>query len=384
MRRTALRAAACALAGLGGVEAWGYCPSYTLSSPANTYDCGIEAVPGTNPSVAEWKAHFQVVAGGPAAWGPNGPSVPLMGQGCGKPEPAQQVPARFPCELLGAIAQRESGWKQFCAPDRPSDQVGKPSQTLISFDCGYGISQVTSGMHVGEAPGFDRARVAANPLYNLATGASILAGKWRSTACVGDNQPTVVEHWYTATWAYNGLAYINNPNNPTYSSARGAWKPSVGGAAPYQEKIFGSLEYPPSDGRYAQVQVAYPALADIGTGTRPPALPEPACATPTSCATARGTHRSGCFGGAADGGLSPEDGGQQAVDGGEPSAPDGGPPSRDAGHADGGAADAGLEYEAAVGGCGCGTLPGGAAWLLGALVSGWATRRGARGPTSRR
>ena len=354
--------------------AWSYCPSYTASSSGNTHDCGIEAVQGTNPTVAEWKAHFQVVAGGPSAWGDGGPSVPPMGQGCGKPEPTQQVPARFPCELLGAIAQRESGWKQFCAPDQPSDQVGKASQTIISFDCGYGISQVTSGMHTGETPGFDRARVAAEPLYNLATGASILAGKWRSTPCVGDNQPTLVEHWYTATWAYNGLAYINNPNNPTYNSARGVWKPSVGGAAPYQEKIFGSLEYPPSDGRFDRVEVAYPALADIGSGSKPPALPEPACATPTSCATRRSTHASGCFGGTADAGNPAADAGvgedAGVVDAGDP---------------DGGvSADAGFENETAVGGCGCGALPGGTAWLLGALVSAWATRRGGRAPASTR
>ena len=38
-------------------------------------------------------------------------------------------------------------WKQFCVPELPADQVGGPSRTIISFDCGYGIGQVTSGMH---------------------------------------------------------------------------------------------------------------------------------------------------------------------------------------------------------------------------------------------
>ena len=358
--------------------AWGYCPSYTLSSSANTYDCGIEAAAGNNPTVQEWKPLFQVVAGGPAAWGSGGPSVALVGQGCGKPTPAAQVPARFPCELLGAIAQQESGWKQFCAPDRPADQVGRPSQTIISFDCGYGISQVTSGMHKGETPGFDRGRVAAEPLYNLATGASILAGKWRATPCVGDNQPTVVEHWYTSVWAYNGLAYINNPNNPTYNSARGAWRPSVGGAAPYQEKILGWLESPPADARFAKVPVAYPALADIGAGTRPPALPEPSCGTPTSCETQRPVHASSCFGGTPDAGTPGADGG--TGDAGEAPPADAGEP--DAGVPDAGEPDGGFALETAVGGCGCGTLPGGAGWLLGVVVSAWATRRGARAPAA--
>ena len=377
MRET--RRALIAVAALGAGTASAYCPSYTLSSSSNTYNCGIEAVPGTNPTLAEWGAHFQVVAGGPAAWGPGGPGVAAIGQGCGKPQPSTQVPARFPCELLGAVAQQESGWKQFCAPDRPSDQVGKPSQTLISFDCGYGISQVTSGMHAGETPGFDRQRVASEPLYNLATGASILAGKWRATPCVGDNQPTVVEHWYTATWAYNGLAYINNPNNPTYSASRGPWNPKVGGAAPYQEKILGWLEFPPADGRFAQVKVAYPALADIGSGSKPPSLPEPACASPTSCAGSRGVHVSGCFGGnAPDAGEPvPPDAGW-AEDAGAPGA-DGGTAVADAGTSpDGGAP---LD-ELAVGSCGCGTagIPGGWAWLWLSVLAASHARRG-RAPT---
>jgi hypothetical protein len=375
------RAARVALAPLllAAGTASAYCPSYTLSSSANTYDCGIEAAAGTNPTVAEWGALFQVVAGGPAAWGPNGPGVANIGQGCGKPQPNVQVPARFPCELLGAIAQQESGWKQFCVPDRPSDQVGKPSQTLISFDCGYGISQVTSGMHTGETPGFDRLRVAAEPLYNLATGASILAGKWRVTPCVGDNLPTVVEHWYTATWAYNGLAFINNPNNPTYAASRGAWNPKVGGGAPYQEKIFGWLESPPSDGRFAQVRVAYPALADIGTGRSPPSLPEPACGSPTSCATPRAVHVSGCFGGT----PGPDAGVPEPPDAGEPG--DAGLPSTDGGIGEPGPADAGVVPDAgapldelAVGSCGCGasSTPGAWAWAWLSAVAAIRARRG--------
>jgi hypothetical protein len=190
----------------------------------------------------------------------------------------------------------------------------------------------------------------------------------------------VVEHWYTAVWAYNGLAYVNNPNNPTYNSARGAWRPSVGGAAPYQEKILGWLEAPPADGRFAKVPVAYPALADIGTGSKPPALPEPSCGTPTSCATPRDVHASSCFGGTPDAGTPVPDAG--LADAGE--ALDAGTAEPDAGTQDGGFADGGLALETAVGGCGCGALPGGAAWLFGAIVSAWATRRAGRARASTR
>lgn len=249
-----------------------YCPCYTLSSSANTHNCGVEAVNGTNPSIAQWQSIFDTVAKGPTVWGNQGPAVADIGQGCGKPEALHDVPARFPCEILKAIAMAESGWTQFCVPQSPADQVGGPSRTIISFDCGYGVGQVTSGMHKGENPAFDRQRVAAEPLYNMATGASILAGKWRATNCVGDNQPSIIEDWYTAVWAYNGLAYSNNPSNPTYSSSRGVWNPAVGGAAPYQEKVFGRVEYPSGNPAYwPSVKLAYPNPANVGGSGSPPA-----------------------------------------------------------------------------------------------------------------
>ncbi|MBK9265037.1 MAG: hypothetical protein IPM54_35315 [Polyangiaceae bacterium] len=270
-----------------------FCPSYTASSPNNSAGCAIEAVPGTNPTIAEWNAIFDLVSQGPSVWGDKGPTVTDIGQGCGKPEPLHPVPARFPCELLKGITKVESGWRQFCVPTTPSDQVGGQSRTIISFDCGYGIGQVTSGMHFGENPDFDRNRVAADPTYNLATGTRILASKWKATNCVGDNQPTVVEHWYIATWAYNGLAYVNNPNNPNYDTNRGVWNPQVGGGAPYQEKVYGFMEYP--NGQWDAVALAYPNRGDIGGGSSPPTLPEPECASPTDCVNKRPTHVTQCM-----------------------------------------------------------------------------------------
>jgi hypothetical protein len=193
----------------------------------------------------------------------------------------------------------ESGWQQFCVPTTPADQVGKSERTIISFDCGYGVAQVTSGMHVGEMPAFDRMQVAADPGYNLATGAQILAGKWRATKCVGDRQPSVIEDWYTATWAYNGLAYSNNPNNPNYAAMRPVCDPNQGCPnRPYQERVFGWVEHPPSAAHWSPVALAYPNRADIPdvTGLQMvPALPEPDCAGPTDCTNHRSTHVSGCF-----------------------------------------------------------------------------------------
>ncbi len=144
---------------------------------------------------------------------------------------------------------QESGWQQFCAPDRPMDQAGGSSRTIISFDCGYGASQITSGMRSGDSPDFDPRRVAAEPAYNAATGTQILAMKWRATRCIGDRQPAFIEHWYSAVWAYNGLAYVNNPNNPNYDAGRGVYDPAIGGAVPYQERVFGWMEHTGGGGR---------------------------------------------------------------------------------------------------------------------------------------
>ena len=274
-----------------------FCPSYTLSSTNNTGNCGVEAAPGPNPSTAAWQPIFRLVSSGPSAWGTSGPAVADIGQGCGKPETQHDVPAIFPCELLRAIAMQESGWRQFCVPDTPADQVGGAERTIISFDCGYGVGQVTSGMHKGETPAFDRARVANDATYNLAAGTLILADKWRATNCVGDNQPRTVEDWYVAAWAYNGLAFVNNPNNPNYSATRGACDPNKGCTAPYQERIFGWMEHPPSAAHWSALAVAYPDRADLpATGATVPNLPEPKCASPTDCTQTRATHVSECLG----------------------------------------------------------------------------------------
>ncbi len=272
-----------------------YCPSYT---PAIEPKCAHYPAPGTNPTVAEWQAIFETVARGPAEWGDDGPPVPDIPSGCDKPLAKVMVPAKYPCELLKAIARQESGWQHFCVPTSPESQKGMPSRTIISFDCGYGIGQVTSGMRVADGtPSYDPARVVDDPLYNLATGTMILAQKWRGTECVGDRDPTVIEDWYTAAWAYNGLAYKNNPTNPIYSATRGVWNPKVGGSAPYQEKVFGWVEHPPTPQHWNAVALAYPKLSEMGSTGKPGALSTPSCATPTSCDDTRDTHVSSCFGG---------------------------------------------------------------------------------------
>lgn len=363
-----------------GVASAQFCPSYTLSSPNNGNDCGIEAVAGTNPTPAEWTTIFDLVSRGPAAWADAGPTVPDIGQGCGLPEPIHDVPARFPCELLKAIAMVESGWRQFCVPTTPSDQVGGAERTIISFDCGYGIGQVTSGMHIGESPSFDRARVASDPTYNLATGTRILASKWSATNCVGDNQPTVVEHWYTATWAYNGLAYVNNPSNPNYDASRGVYDPAVGNAAPYQEKVFGRIEHP-TNGLWPSIALAYPNPGDCGTTGSPPALPEPSCASPTDCTGSRVTHPTLCV-------DDPTTGAGGAGAGGGSTVGTGGDPSGAGGANEGGGVSTGSGGGSGPDdGCSCATPrphESGRAWAIGAAAIALAIGRKRHGARMRR
>lgn len=322
-----------------------YCPSYTPAQTAGGKKCGVEPAPGTNPTVTEWQNIFSKVHGGPASWGADGPEIPTMNAGCGKPKAKTAVPSRFPCTYLKAIAMQESIWTHFCKPESPAGSVGAPSRTIVSFDCGYGISQVTSGMHVGETPKFDRARVASDPTYNLATGTLILRDKWAATACVGDAIPENIEHWYTSTWAYNGLAYSNNPNNPNLKAGRGPYDPKNGGAYAYQEKVWGWMEHPPSADHWAKLEPAYPNRGDLGNSGNPGAIPDPSCASPTSCTTKRSLHTSTCV---KDTPVVPEDGGTPPV-----VTADGGAVKSDAGNGNGATPGGGGDD-----GCGCHVVGG--------------------------
>lgn len=366
-----------------------FCPSYTPSSSSTSGDnCATEAANGTPPTVAEWQDIFALVSRGPAAWGSNGPTARNLSEGCDKPTPTHKITARFPCELMKAIAYQESLWQQFCVPTGPSDQIGKPAQTIISFDCGFGVGQVTSGMRLSDAtPPYDRARVANSTVYNLATGMQILADKWETTNCVGDALTGVIEHWYVATWAYNGLAASNNPANPTYSSTRGVWNPTVGGSRPYQEKVWGWLERPPTSGHWPSLQAAYPNVSGLAAGSGAPvALSEPGCASPTDCSNARQRHVTQCWDDDTDGGFDAgvdagfdaghESGTDAGRDGGIDAGDAGTEPSLDAGVPDplfASPIDSRIGF--APQGCGCSTMPWSAAATLALLLLNRSRRR---------
>lgn len=289
-----------------------FCPCY--SRPTYT-QCKEPAVEGSNPSIAEWNQIFLTVSGGAAAWGSSGPPVGTFTAGCNRPQPLTAVAATFPCEVLKAMAMEESTWQQFCSPTLPPSQVGLTPRTIMAVDCGTGIFQVTDGMETTDPqPVFDRYRVVSEPLYSAATGAAILRDKWESSRCVGDNQPNIVEDWYSALWAYNGNdASKNNPSNPNLSSTRPVYHPGVSTPSDgwtYQERIWGWMEYPPSSEHWAALQAAYPDRAEIDpSAARAPKLNEPHCKGPTDCTGSRPVHPSSCLSGGAS--PSPPSGLQQ-------------------------------------------------------------------------
>jgi hypothetical protein len=172
----------------------------------------------------------------------------------------------MPPTLLKTIGYIESALAQAAS----SVPWGATGPTLISFDCGHGIMQITSGMTAGHDAGFpsgDQALIATHYLYNIARGSTILAEKWnyapeaRPLAGTDTNStPRLVENWYYALWSYNGFTgpganRSNHPRDPIYA----AW-PRTGfscgpsndgyghsyGNYPYQEIVYGCMARPPS------------------------------------------------------------------------------------------------------------------------------------------
>lgn len=170
--------------------------------------------------------------------------------------------AVVPPTLLKAIGWVESNWQQF-------DGNGVP---LVSFDFGYGIMQVTTGMAGafgdprGSLPERVQSRVAGDYKYNIASGARELARDFLTVPSVGQRDPTALEDWYYAVWAYNGWGWVNNPNNPQFTrQGTPATNPT---AFPYQERVFYWVEHPPRDAEghslWRPIHVRLPSARQIG------------------------------------------------------------------------------------------------------------------------
>jgi len=176
--------------------------------------------------------------------------------------PASSPVRAIPPSLLKAVGWVESGWRQFTPSGRP----------LLSFDFGYGIMQITSGMAgafaspTGTLDPEVQTEIASDYQYNIAYGARALAQKWESVPKIGDGNPSVLENWYYALWAYNGWSWVNNPNNPRFQRLG---TPATSPATyPYQERVLYLVAHPPRD-QYGNplwpaVPVSLPLRSTIG------------------------------------------------------------------------------------------------------------------------
>jgi len=211
--------------------------------------CPVSAAWGRQPYPSELGPTFDLAGGN--LLGDLGPPLPLVNYGL--PPNMTQIDPFVPCVLLKAIGYTEAAWQQFNAG------YGQYGWTLISFDCGYGIMQITS--YMGGGGGFDPARVAAEPAYDIGTGTLILIDKWNWVPFIGVNDPHIAEEWYYATWAYNGWGYVNNPNNPIYPPDRPPWTGAPGqnrSDYPYQELVWGYAANPPGSGFWSAVALTLP------------------------------------------------------------------------------------------------------------------------------
>ena len=165
----------------------------------------------------------------------------------------------LPVEVLRAIGWVESALTMASRSTR-FESIGP---ALVSFDCGHGVMQVTSGMTVplgvGDRPTDDQVAVATSYPHNIARGAVILASKWNDapqlrpiagTDTGGD--PAIIENWYYAVWAYNGFTgpgskKSNHPLDPTLSWPRAEYQCDGTQSRtryPYQELVWGCMANP--------------------------------------------------------------------------------------------------------------------------------------------
>ncbi|MEV6827490.1 hypothetical protein [Amycolatopsis sp. NPDC051102] len=310
-------------------------PARTCSVPRNNPAVQVYQ---PKPKQVEWAADMAVKShlynSRPANWNGNGISA-YTPQGMFPPvalSPGGQVPAQI---LLGILGQESNLWQasRYALPGETGNALIGNYYGLDIYDadagndwdihwddadCGYGVSQITDGMRLaghakpGETLLSASQQIAAGTDYaaNVAVGLQVLVSKWNQMQTLGmtvnNNDPTSIENWFYATWAYNsgyhnpgesgangayGLGWLNNPANPRYSPSRHAFGSDPHDFAhpqqwPYEEKVLGFASYPPSGYEAPGVEVPFfrPAqwLTDSFRATAVPA-PQLFCIADTGC-----------------------------------------------------------------------------------------------------
>jgi putative cell wall-binding protein len=143
----------------------------------------------------------------------------------------------IPPEIVKAIAWSETNWLQFREYDHP-DGKWKAGDPVISHidHRGIGIMQVTKYTveEVANNANEDIVRLKNDIEYNIETGIKILKEKWnyggKYIPIINDGAWDVLDHWYFAILAYNGMSYQNDPNHPDRK------------AIVYQDRVYNFLE----------------------------------------------------------------------------------------------------------------------------------------------
>lgn len=168
-------------------------------------------------------------------------------------------PAFIPTDLMKAISWVESDMTMAQRSVR-FDSIG---EALVSFDCGHGLTQVTTGMTVplgaNGLPSDRQVLIATHYAYNVARGAQLLAEKWNAAPeqrpVVGtdtNSDPALIENWYYAVWGYNGFtgpgsSQSNHPLDPALQWPRQQFRcdgTQARSRYPYQELVWGCLANP--------------------------------------------------------------------------------------------------------------------------------------------
>ncbi|MBP2326973.1 RHS repeat-associated protein [Kibdelosporangium banguiense] len=212
---------------------------------------------------------------GLAAYAPNSdfPLIPLSHPSGGT--------NTVPRSIFEGIMAQESNWSQ-ASWHAPAGTAGDPliasyygaggdivSINYAASDCGYGISQVTDGMHIGDHSLSEHGqwKVAVDYQENIAAGLQILETTWNQLYTAGitanNADPRYLENWYFAAWAYNSGIQPNAANGNTTGCT-----PSPSCTGPHGTWGLGwtnnpaNLDYPPNRDPYLQdtyADAAHPA-----------------------------------------------------------------------------------------------------------------------------
>ena len=246
---------------------------HMLPPPRAEATCPVAAVFGLQPLPTTLISSFDQAAAN--ALGTSGPSIGNLSKGV--PPNSVSVPFSAPKSIMKAMGWFEStGWLQFHA------SYGGFGNTVISFDCGYGVMQITSGMSGGA--GFDPSRVAGEPTYNIGTGALFVHDKWQGeSGYIGSRDPAVYEDWYYTVWDYNSGGSVNNPSNPVFPNPFPVYNGSNRSQMPYQEGVWSLIRNPQAAGATYNNALLWDVIAvtSPSRGVIPyPTSPKPSIATP--------------------------------------------------------------------------------------------------------